>query len=849
VRIRKRRVVERPRLFGLLDDSKARVRILIAPAGYGKTTLAEQWVARDGRRGTWFTARSAATDVAALALGIAASARAIVEDCDARLRTHMRSVPAPAENAQTLAEILGEDLGDWPSDAWLVVDDYHEIAQEPRAEEFVAALVAVSPVQFVIASRVRPAWVTTKHRLYGEVLEVNQAALAMDNREAADVLIERSEDSASGLVALANGWPAVIGLASASSAEIEDGIEQVPESLYRFFADEVFSALGPDVRQGLTTLAVAPVIDAELAAALLGEAAADVTCAAALDVGLLVDRDARLDIHPLARAFLDERSGQLGLRPAEHAAEICLGVYGERREWDAAFDLITRTGITHELEGLIGRALDDLLEAARLSTLERWCDRAREAGIDAPIFALARAETMLRDGRHIEAIAHAEAAAADTTLRFRALSVAGRAAHLASREVEALSIYERAEAAAASDAELRDAKWGQLVCMIDLELPTAAAAFAELSEGVGFGDPRELVRAAGHGVYLHMNQGSLDLEEADVAHQLLPAVNDPLVCSSFLSAYANALVLAARYDDALAAASELSEIAERCRFDFALTYGLAGAAMAHSGLRRWRKAEEAALAALTRAKATRDANAYLVSRAVLLRLYAQQGRLPAAIGVDAERTKNLPSAAIAEFVSSRALVLACAGRTDEAQELIDEVRGTTAAVELAVLQPAVAAVCALRDGSAEVVDRTMHLETTAFETGAVDLLVTTYRACPELLTILLRAADEGRFRALVERAGDGDLASACGYPIANDDKRVLLTPRETEVFELLRTGLSNREIGRLLYIEESTVKAHTHRIYDKLGVRSRSALTVQAALERADHATSATDSTPEPGSS
>ena len=30
--------------------------MLVAPAGYGKTTLAEQWVAREGRRAAWFTA-------------------------------------------------------------------------------------------------------------------------------------------------------------------------------------------------------------------------------------------------------------------------------------------------------------------------------------------------------------------------------------------------------------------------------------------------------------------------------------------------------------------------------------------------------------------------------------------------------------------------------------------------------------------------------------------------------------------------------------------------------------------------------------------------------------------------
>ena len=54
-------------------------------------------------------------------------------------------------------------------------------------------------------------------------------------------------------------------------------------------------------------------------------------------------------------------------------------------------------------------------------------------------------------------------------------------------------------------------------------------------------------------------------------------------------------------------------------------------------------------------------------------------------------------------------------------------------------------------------------------------------------------------------------------------------------------GLRNREIGKLLFIEESTVKAHTHHIYDKLGTRSRRALIVQAMLERSHQATSATD--------
>jgi len=44
-----------------------------------------------------------------------------------------------------------------------------------------------------------------------------------------------------------------------------------------------------------------------------------------------------------------------------------------------------------------------------------------------------------------------------------------------------------------------------------------------------------------------------------------------------------------------------------------------------------------------------------------------------------------------------------------------------------------------------------------------------------------------------------------------------LTPREQEVFQLARTGLTVNEIAEKLHIEVSTVKTHLHHIHQKLG--------------------------------
>ena len=65
---------------------------------------------------------------------------------------------------------------------------------------------------------------------------------------------------------------------------------------------------------------------------------------------------------------------------------------------------------------------------------------------------------------------------------------------------------------------------------------------------------------------------------------------------------------------------------------------------------------------------------------------------------------------------------------------------------------------------------------------------------------------------------------APGAPFVADAAKLRelgITPREHEILRLIAAGLSNREIGEKVFISENTVKTHSSRLFDKLGVVRR----------------------------
>src|SRR5439155_13286058 len=123
--------------------------------------------------------------------------------------------------------------------------------------DFISGIADVPQLNLMIASRQRPAWATARRLLYGEIREIGRAALAMTTEEASIVLAgRRPVREVEGLAALADGWPAVIGLAALTGSAITELGGEVPETLHDFFAQELLNAFPPDLRTRLIRLAM-----------------------------------------------------------------------------------------------------------------------------------------------------------------------------------------------------------------------------------------------------------------------------------------------------------------------------------------------------------------------------------------------------------------------------------------------------------------------------------------------------------------------------------------------------------------------------------------------------------------
>ena len=258
----------------LAQTTDVPITLLVAPAGYGKTTLLVHWLAGDSRAVAWVSVGDRDNDPGRLGTSIA---RAL--DASAGAARHSRHLRI-ADRARDV-EGLAETLRRAEQPFVLVLDDVHRLSSR-RA---VAALRTIADAvpqgsQLVLASRQEPALPIGRLRAEGRLVDLRAADLVMTRREATVMLslagLELPQEDVHVLLERTEAWPAGLYLAALSLG----GKQDVHRAVSRFggddrlvsdyVRDELLDGLGDDQRAFLRRTSVLENLSGSLCDAVLG---------------------------------------------------------------------------------------------------------------------------------------------------------------------------------------------------------------------------------------------------------------------------------------------------------------------------------------------------------------------------------------------------------------------------------------------------------------------------------------------------------------------------------------------------------------------------------------------------
>jgi LuxR family maltose regulon positive regulatory protein len=816
-------IIERPRLIARFEEGGgSRVAVLAAPAGYGKTTLARQWSQRQAGQVAWYRTTRASGDVALLAVQLDDLLASIAPELP-REAPKVASIASVNPSPKPLGRAILRTFETLDQDVLLVVDEW-EAAGTDEAEELLSMLVEGLGIRFLITTRTRPDWFTPRLEVYGEGLEIGVDELAMTDDEASRVLAAVGAVAGRArLMRTADGWPAVLGLAAMSGDVDFMSSRLLSHTLYDFLASELLAAAAAETQSALTLLAVATVPDVEVARIVLGTSADDVIDDAVARGLLVVTERKSLSLHPLLRELLIRRFGEADVETRAALLSQSRRLFDARR-WDEALCVAEAAQDAAFVTEAIGAALDDLLAAGRTSSLQRWVAAARAAGAEGGLIDYAESEALLRTAELDRAMALATQAAGslEGDLAARAHLVAGRSAHLTDRSHRTQQHADLAAASAETSETHEGALWLRFLRALARQTPDLTERLEDFRSAAESGLKQSLMIATAELCVAEVEGGLVDaLDDARGVLALATGGADPIAHTGFLSAYSYALIMTARYEDGLKGVEALTSVADSCAIEFPVRHAQVYRAQALVGLRRFTSAART-LSMLER-QVQNEPGSYFhdnlpVQRA---RLYASVGDLNRALDVlslgPAERASK---AGRGEFLGWQGLLTAVVGDSERAEALAADTRLASRGLEAKTLSLLAGAIIALKD---ERDDATASQLGTVIEDGVWDPIVIAVRAAPRLGAFI---AERPQWRSWLQRllaaSQDTSLAASLGLRVPRAAKeKTGLSPRETEVHELLAQGLTNEQIAKLLYISLSTTKVHVKHIFDKLAVRSR----------------------------
>src|SRR5215204_3445102 len=314
--------LSRPRLNDWLDRAATgRVVLIIAEAGFGKTTMLADWASKSSRRTAWYRLEPDDRDWLVFLRHLVAAGREI----DPAFATDTLELilglgaggPSQADVVASIVREYDDFAAQVPEGLTLIVDDHHVIDGSAETDRILRALIdhTGNGLSIVIASRSAPRLPLGGLRSRGGLGRLDGADLRFDVPETDRLFREAyhrplEPDVVDELSRRTEGWAALLMLVRTSledkaAPEARALVAQLTatrDDLYDFLAEEVLSTLSPTLTHFLTRVSVLTSVDAETAAVVVERPASEVgeLIVEAEALGLLSrpDRGAPHRFHP-----------------------------------------------------------------------------------------------------------------------------------------------------------------------------------------------------------------------------------------------------------------------------------------------------------------------------------------------------------------------------------------------------------------------------------------------------------------------------------------------------------------------------------------------------------------------
>jgi LuxR family maltose regulon positive regulatory protein len=395
--------VPRERLAQQLHAARTRLTVVVAPAGWGKTSLLSGWAADEVRRIAWVSLDESDDEPTRFWTYVLTALRDSSDGISGEPLAALAMADVPA--VDLALPVLLNELAASDTEHVLVLDDYH-LLSDPRIHEAVEFLVAYLPpaLRLVVAGRADPPLRVARLRARGELTELRAAHLRFAPDEAAALVstvagVELDRPAAEAVWKRTEGWAAGLQLAALALRADPGARHGDDRHLFDYFAAEVLPGLAPRQRDLLVRSAPLELLSGSLCDAALGTTGSaevlDELVRADLFVAPLGGDRPWYRCHRLLRDALLHEPGADPEEVLQRAAEW----FVEHDRIDDAVHHLLRAGRYPAAAELLARhAQDWFFERGAAATVLRLGEQLHESAVDASLaWSLAFAAAVLGD--------------------------------------------------------------------------------------------------------------------------------------------------------------------------------------------------------------------------------------------------------------------------------------------------------------------------------------------------------------------------------------------------------------------------------------------------------------------